>query len=257
MTGLDREQVAWLHEQMAAMSVWDAATGRPRVLPLYTALVMVLFALRHNLPPDVLGELFGCGSSTVGRYQDELETLIDEVLTPLYEQVRVQAHRDAVLVDGLVVPIGERDGVEGVFSDKKGYCGQNVQVVATLSGRLADVGDPCPGAMHDSRAFRESGIAERWAAHYQPGGAGMTGDKGYQGTGINTPYKKPPGRELTEARRACNTALNRVRAAVERAIAHLKCWKILKSGFRRSLDEFPAALRTVAKLEVFRVYGLY
>jgi hypothetical protein len=24
-------------------------------------------------------------------------------------------------------------------------------VVATLSGRLADVGDPCPGAMHDSR----------------------------------------------------------------------------------------------------------
>jgi hypothetical protein len=257
MTGLDREQVAWLHEQMAAMSVWDAATGRPRVLPLYTALVMVLFALRHNLPPDVLGELFGCGSSTVERYQDELETLIDEVLTPLYEQVRVQAHRDAVLVDGLVVPIGERDGVEGVFSDKKGYCGQNVQVVATLSGRLADVGDPCPGAMHDSRAFRESGIAERWAAHYQPGGAGMTGDKGYQGTGINTPYKKPPGRELTEARRACNTALNRVRAAVERAIAHLKCWKILKSGFRRSLDEFPAALRTVAKLEVFRVYGLY
>src|SRR5262245_19296538 len=94
-------------------------------------------------------------------------------------------------------------GWKGVFSDKKGYCGQNVQVVATLSGRVADVGDPCPGAMHDSRAFRESGIAERWATHYQPGGPGMTGDKGYQGSGINTAYKKPPGRELTDARRAC------------------------------------------------------
>lgn len=257
MTGLDREQVDWLHEQLAVMVVWQAPTGRPRVLPLYTALVMVLFALRHNLPPDVLGELFGCGSTTVERYQDELETLLDEVLTPLYEQVQAQVRRDAVLVDGLVAPIGERDGVDGLFSDKKGFCGQNVQVVATLFGRVIDVGEPCPGSMHDSRAFRESGIAERWAGHYRPGGPGMIGDKGYQGTGIDTPYKKPPGQELTDARRACNTALDRIRAAVERAIAHLKCWKVLKTGFRRSLEEFPAVLRTVTKLEVFRVYGLY
>lgn len=257
MTGLDREQVAWLYGQLDAMLVWDNPVGRPRVLPLYTALVMVLFALRHNLPPDVLAEVFGCGSTTVERYQDELETLIDEVLTPLYEQVRAQARRDAVLVDGLVVPIGERDGTDGLFSDKKGFCGQNVQVVATLSGRLADVGDPCPGSMHDSRAFDESGIAARWATHYQPAGAGMIGDKGYQGTGPRTPYKKPPGRDLTDVRRACNTALDRVRAAVERTIAHLKSWKVLKTGFRRSLEEFPAVLRTVTKLEVFRVHGLH
>jgi hypothetical protein len=32
---------------------------------------------RHNLPPDVLAELFGDGCSTVERYQDELETVID------------------------------------------------------------------------------------------------------------------------------------------------------------------------------------
>lgn len=142
-----------------------------------------------------------------------------------------------------------------LYSDKKGFCGQNVQVVATLSGRVADVGDPCPGSRHDSRAFRESGVIARWVEHYQPGGPGMIGDKGYQGTGIATPYKKPPGRELTDARRACNTALKRLRAAVERAIAHLKCWKVLKTGFRRSLEAFPAVLRTVTKLEVFRMYG--
>ncbi|RGA00381.1 hypothetical protein DI270_035155 [Microbispora triticiradicis] len=86
---------------------------------------------------------------------------------------------------------------------------------------------------------------------------GINGDKGYQGTGIRTPYKKPPGRELTDARKACNTALNGIRAAVERAIAHLKCWKVLKTGFRRSLEDFPAVLRSVTKLEVFRVYSLY
>jgi hypothetical protein len=255
MTGLDQERVDWLHEQLAVMVEWNAPTGRPRVMPLYTAIVMVLFALRHNLSPDVLGELFGCGSTTVERYQDELETLIDTVLSPLFDQVRDQARREAVLVDGLVAPVWERETTDGLFSDKKGYSGINVQVVATLSGRLADVGDPCPGARHDSRAFREPGLAQRWAAHNAPGGAGMIGDKGYQGTGIISPYKKPPGRELTEVRKSCNTVLNRVRAAVERAIAHLKCWKVLKTGFRRTLEEFPAVLRTVTRLEMFRVYG--
>jgi hypothetical protein len=77
------------------------------------------------------------------------------------------------------------------------------------------------------------------------------------GVGISTPYKKPPGRDLTTVRRVANTALNRLRAAVERAISHLKAWKVLKTGFRRSLHEFPAVLRTVTKLEIFRVYGLH
>lgn len=257
MTGLDQEQVDWLYEQLESMVEWNAPTGRPRVLPLYTALVMVLFALRQNLAVDVIGEMFGCGTATVERYQDELEPLVDIVLTPLYDERRERAHQDAVLVDGLVVPIGERDGVDGLFSGKKGFCGQNVQVVANLAGRLADVGDPCPGAMHDSHAFAESGIAERWAKSYEPDGPGMTGDKGYQGTGVNTPYKKPRGRELSDVRRSCNRALNSLRAAVERAIAHLKCWKVLKTGFRRSLEEFPRVLRTVTKLEMFRVYGLH
>ncbi|WP_432968835.1 hypothetical protein [Dactylosporangium sp. CA-233914] len=54
-----------------------------------------------------------------------------------------------MLVDGLVVAVEEPDGVDDLFSDKKGLCGQNVQVVATLSGRIADVGDPCPGVRHE------------------------------------------------------------------------------------------------------------
>jgi hypothetical protein len=255
MTGLDQDRVDWLHEQLMQMIEWDKPMGCPRAMPLYQAIVMVLFSLRHNLSPDVIGELFGCGSTTVERYQDELEILIDVVLSPLFDEIREQARRGAVLVDGLVAPVGERTGTEDLFSDKKGYSGINIQFVSTLSGRLADVGDPCPGARHDSRAFRESGIAERWAGHFAEGGSGMIGDKGYQGMGIISPYKKPPKRELTPVRKACNTALNRIRAAVERAIAHLKAWKVLKTGFRRSLEQFPAVLRTVARLEVFRVHG--
>jgi hypothetical protein len=37
----------------------------------------------------------------------------------------------------------------------------------------------------------------------------------------------------------------RVTAAVERAISHLKNWKILKTGYHRIMTDFPDVLRTV------------
>lgn len=255
MTGLSDEQFAWLAGEVAALVDWNAPTGRPKSLPLVTALVMVLFLLRHNLPEDAAAELFGCSTATIWRYQEELEPIIDEILSSLADQITAQAHREAVLVDGLVVPVGQREDVEHLYSGKKHFCGQNVQVVANLDGRVVDVGEACPGSMYDSRAFTESGIAARWQAHYQPGGLGMTGDKGYQGTGIITPEKKQPGTPRSDASKTYNRSVSQIRAAVERAIAHLKNWKILKTGYRRALTDFPRVLRTVTKLEIYRAFG--
>lgn len=81
-TGLTQEQVDWPYEQLHPIVEWDAATGRPRSLSLYTALVMVLFRLQHNLPDDLIAKIFGCSNGTVSNYQDELEPLIDVFLTP-------------------------------------------------------------------------------------------------------------------------------------------------------------------------------
>ena len=156
---------------------------------------------------------------------------------------------------GFVAAVGERDGYHGLFSGKKHLSGQNVQVVADLRGRVADVGDPVPGARHDAAAFFISGIADRWADHYAPAGPGMIGDGGYQGTGPITPAKKPPGGELTDQQKAYNYSVNRLRAAVERAIAHLKNWKVLKTGYHRIMTDFPDLLRTVTALEIFRAWG--
>ena len=50
----------------------------------------------------------------------------------------------------------------------------------------------------------------------------MIGDGGYQGAGPITPHKKPPGGERTAKQKSYNYSINRLRAAVERAIAHLK-----------------------------------
>jgi hypothetical protein len=47
---------------------------------------------------------------------------------------------------------------------------------------------------------------------------------------------------------AANRVLSGIRSAVERAIAHLKNWKILGTGYRRRLSELPGLVRTIVRL---------
>jgi hypothetical protein len=254
MTGLSTRQLADLIGRVReVVGPWEnPPIGRPHVLPLPTAVVAVLFGLRHNMADDVLGEVFGCSQATITRYHEILQPILRWVTRPEVDRQHDRAQHAGVLVDGFVAPVGERDGYHGLFSGKKHVSGQNVQVIADLDGRVTDVGEPVNGARHDAAAFHISGIAERWARHYTPEGPGMIGDGGYQGTGPITPHKRPPGGDLTAKQKTYNYSLNRLRAAVERAISHLKNWKILKTGYHRIMTAFPGVLRTVTGLEVFR-----
>jgi len=254
MTGLDPQQLAELVARVReVVGDWEhPPIGRPPVLALFDAVVAVLLGLRHNLADEVVAELFGVSQATITRYHQRLHPILRWVLAPEAEQRLAQMRRQGALVDGFVAPVGDRDGYADLYSGKKHINGQNVQVVTDLDGRLADVGDPVPGARHDSVAFHLSGIAHRWASHRAPDGPGMTGDKAYQGTGTITPDKKPPRRELTRQQTAYNASVHAIRAAVERGIAHLKNWKILKSGYHRIMTDFPDVLRTVAMLEIYR-----
>ena len=132
-----------------------------------------------------------------------------------------------MLVDGFLAPTGNRTGIPDLFSGKR----------------------------HDSKALAESGIADRWANHLKPCGPGMLADLGYLGTDAITGIRKPRAGELTDVQRACNKAINSTRAAVERAIAHLVNWKVLDTGWRGRLTDFPELLRTVTGLEIYRTWG--
>ncbi|WP_259460443.1 hypothetical protein [Propionibacterium australiense] len=46
--------------------------------------------------------------------------------------------------------------------------------------------------------------------------------------------------------------MNKLRAPVERAIAHLKTWKTLHTGYRRPLNTFPQTLTAVIALEFYK-----
>jgi DDE superfamily endonuclease len=255
MTGPRTHQLADLIDRVREIVGHDREqppVGRPHVLPLPTAVIAVLFGLRHNMPDEVVAEVFGCSPATITRYHQILQPILRWVTRPEVDQRLDQAHREGVLVDGFIAPVGDREHHTGLSSGKKHVSGQNVQVIADLDGRVADVGEPVNGARHDAAAFFISGIAERWAGHYAPGGPGMIGDAGYQGTGPTTPHKKPPRGDLTTKQKAYNDTVNRLRAAVERAISHLKNWKILKTGYHRIMTDFPDVLRTVTALEIFR-----
>jgi hypothetical protein len=115
-------------------------------LPLPAAVVAVGFGLRHNLPDDVVAEVFGCSRATITRYHEVPHPIPRWVTRPEVDEQLARARRGGVLVDGFLAPVGHRDGHDGLFSGRKHVCGQNVQVIADLDGRVADVGEPVNGA---------------------------------------------------------------------------------------------------------------
>jgi transposase len=79
------------------------------------------------------------------------------------------------------------------------------------------------------------------------------GDKGYQGSGFITPFKKPRGGKLLDWQREFNAQVNRLRAPVERAIAHLKSWRILHTDYRRPLRTYATSYRAAVGLYFFKL----
>jgi hypothetical protein len=56
----------------------------------------VLFGLRHNMPDDVVGELFGCPQATITRYHDLLRPILRWVTGPEVDEQYRRAQREGV-----------------------------------------------------------------------------------------------------------------------------------------------------------------
>ncbi|WP_405021750.1 transposase (plasmid) [Kitasatospora sp. NBC_00070] len=215
---------------------------------MYKSVVMVLFLLRQNPVQQAAAELFGCSQSTVSRRLALLGPLLEQVLAGFVPDPAEATAGRAVLVDGTLVTTWDWacQGTE-LFSGKLRDTGFNLQIAATLDGDLLAVSAPMPGSWHDAHAWRESGLPETLADR------DIVGDLGYLGLGLLTGHRKPPGRPLPEAHKAFNRDLSALRSAVERAIAHLKDWKIPATRYRGPLTAFPKIVKTVTALAFFRM----
>ena len=120
--------------------------------------------------------------------------------------------------------------------------------------------------MHDKNLSAQLRTVERL-----PDGCEAEADKGYQGlaaqvsrvtvtdpeTGaehqgprleVKTPFKKPPGKELTQEQQAFNTALSKVRVRIEHCLGWIKNWAVIAPRFRCAHTIYTAILCTVCGL---------
>src|SRR5450755_2896016 len=77
--------------------------------------------------------------------------------------------------------------------------------------------------------------------------------KGYQGSGYITPIKKLQYRELLKWEKEFNADVSRLRTPVERAIAHIKSWRILHTDYRRPLRTYLTSFRVAIGLYFFKL----
>ena len=71
------------------------------------------------------------------------------------------------------------------------------------------------------------------------------------------PFKRLPGSDLYPSQIEFNTALSKIRAAVEHAITHLKTWRILseKGGRHRApIGKYDSVVKAVVGLFFFATY---
>jgi hypothetical protein len=210
-----------------------------------------------NLSQALIAELFGCSQPTVSRLVGRLMPILTTVLTRTAEATAQRELRSTVRVDSFLVLTGnwrKNTYTSGMYSGKRHACGFNVQVIGSHHGTLVLSGKPMPGSMHDAKAWRESGLAQRFEGRlHADGGPGGFADTAYTGTGLCVPDRKPKGQNLTASARDYNRMIASHRASIERVIAHQQNWRILSTGYRGLLDRFPPYLDAVTKLEIYRI----
>jgi hypothetical protein len=137
----------------------------------------------------------------------------------LYEalQLALAEKKQTVLVDGFLAPTWSWRDTPELWSES---IRQPVLMArpSRISGViLLFVSEPVTGNNHDITALAGTETADVMAAAF----SGI-GNKGYQGSGFVTPFKKPQGGKLLDWQKEFNAEVNRLRAPVKRAIAHLK-----------------------------------
>ncbi|MGZ4617968.1 MAG: transposase family protein [Frankiaceae bacterium] len=246
-TGLSVEQFAELCRLvLAKLGSWSTGRGRPHALSLGQAVKVTVMYAKNNVTEEFVGELFGVSQPTISRAINKIEPVIAEVLAEFVPQADDVPDGIVVLVDGTLTPCWSWAGAPELRSGKHKTTGHNHQVGAGLDGRLLFITGPLAGKTHDARAFRENGLDKHLDM------SNGFGDKGYLGTGLVTPFRKPPGGELLPWQKEFNATVNSLRAAVERAIANVKTWRILHTDYRRPLPTYETAFDAVRGLIFFR-----
>jgi hypothetical protein len=229
---------------------WDKGTGRPKSLSLREAIMVTLVYERQNIIEEVIADFFGISQSTVSNIITEFTPLIAEAteeFRPDSEEAKEITRGRLALVDGTLWPCWSWQGARELWAGKYKTTGHGSLIISDDSGNIIFVSDPAPGCDHDMKKL-EGAVKEILDL-----AGSVIADKGFQGSGYVTPAKKPTDRELYMREHEYNNQVSSIRAPIERAVAHLKTWKILFTDYRRPLSTFLDSFEAAIGLYFFRL----
>jgi DDE superfamily endonuclease len=244
------QELAW-RVNNALEKPWKKSTGRPKSLGLYKAVEAACIYLRQNVTQETIGGFRDTSQPTISRYVAILVPLVKSVLEEFVpsaaDAIEVVKGR-VVLVDGALTPCWSYEKHQELWNKKHKTTGFNTQLISLLNGTAVWISGPLPGKTHDAKAIKET----RAADIVKESGGGF-GDKGYQGSSLVTPKKKPKGGELTLSDKEYNSQISSFRAPVERLVAHFKNWKIFHTDYRRPYSTYHDAFDAARALFFFSI----
>ncbi|XP_053373460.1 putative nuclease HARBI1 [Mercenaria mercenaria] len=239
---LDRGGLQFLDNRLS--NVLSPRTDRSRSL---SSLYKILITLRYLATGSTqlnYGDLHDVSQPTVSRV---IAQVTDAMSTPEFSQqyIKFPSTPDKIkrtkeefygianfpnilgVIDGTHVQIKAPRNEEPSFVNRMGYHSINTQVVFDAEYRILDIAARWPGATHDSRILRESGLWVLMEGGHLPvaGHNYLIGDSGYPcKRWLLTPYLHPQAGSQTDY----NKAHKQTRTVVERGIGQLKRrWGVL------------------------------
>jgi hypothetical protein len=244
-TGFTRAEIAQLCEIIESTGLAPGMRPWPPVLGLRRALTATLTYLRRNRVQAEIAEDYGVSQPTISRAISAITPLLVKALSgfvPVADELDDGTH---YVVDGTLLPCWTWRAHPELKSGKYRATGFKVLLACTLSGRLAWISDPATGNHHDMYSLKESGLLDG----VDP--ALFSGDTGFIGSGMITPFRKPKHRELFSWEKEFNTDVARFRWIIEQVIANFKTWRIMHTDYRRPLQTFTETISAVVALHFF------
>jgi DDE superfamily endonuclease len=258
---LEKDRTRKLKKRKSRKRAYIEKDGRPReVLPIHKLLMCLLY-MRHNTSHEVAGRLVGFSADS----SENAFVEVLPVLNRLFPNQKWEAEKrygrhdekwspskvERVIVDSFETYLprpSNNERQKRLYSGKKKRHTIKTQIYTDQDGGILQVGKAYRGPKSDIKIYEEEPIIDELKD--KP----MMGDKAYcdqKHPEIETPYKKPKGKELSEEQKAENKEVSSKRVMVEHGIRKVKGWKIARDEYRMPLGLFTTVTSTVVGLIQF------